>query len=80
MKNLKNIKHIKKIKELQKEVVNKESKKENTDLIEKELDELFYKLHSNKKYNDYITSSKELNDLITDIQKRFEEEFNNIIN
>ena len=52
--------------------------KDNT--LEEELNILFNKLYSYKEYNDYIDSSKKLNDLITKIQKNFEVEFNDILN
>ena len=52
--------------------------KDNT--LEEELNILFNKLYSYKEYNDYIDSSKKLNDLITKIKNNFEVEFNDILN
>lgn len=71
---------IEKIKELQKEAVNKEVKNEDTDELEIELDNLFNKLNGNKKYKEYLESSKKLNDLITKIQDKFSANFNDILN
>ena len=71
---------IEKIKRLQKEVVNKEIKNEETNELELELEGLFNKLNSNKRYKDYLESSKRLNELITKIQDRFSQSFNEIIN
>lgn len=71
---------IKEIKNLQKIIVNKEVKKYNTNKEEKELTKLFDKLYSFREYKDYIEISKRLNKIITKIQKRFEDEFNNILN
>ncbi len=64
------------IKSLQKSIV---SKKNNNFDDEEKLQELFDLLNSYPLYNEYIKKSKELNILLTKIQKRFEEEFNEIL-
>lgn len=70
---------IDEIKKLQKEAVNKELKKEDTKNIEEELDNLFEELNNKEKYNQYIEASKKLNKLITEIQDRFSDSFNEIL-
>ena len=67
------------IKRLQKKIVHQESKKEDTSENEKKLSELFEKLNSFEEYNNYLISAKKLNNLITDIQKKFEVCFNEIL-
>lgn len=71
---------INKIKEKQKVVINKEYKKISKDKEEFELQNLFKKLNSFDDYNNYITSAKKLNILLTEIKKEFEEYFNSLIN
>ena len=70
---------INNVKKLQKEIVNKTSKKEDTKLLNKELNNLFDKLFSISEYKEYIDNSKKLNELITSIQKNFEKYFNSLI-
>jgi cell fate (sporulation/competence/biofilm development) regulator YlbF (YheA/YmcA/DUF963 family) len=71
------------IKSLIKEITNLQKESErlsNKDLdIENKLEDLFDKLHSYEDYNKYIESSKKLNELISNIQKNFEDYFNNLI-
>ena len=80
---LDNNKEIKKIisqiKEKQKIIINKENSKKDKEKEEFEVSNLFRKLHSFTEYNNYITSAKKLNEIITKIQKRFEEYFNNFV-
>lgn len=64
---------------LQRKTVKKEISKDNTVEEEKELDNLYNKLYGYEEYNEYINNSKELNSLITSIQKRFEEYFNSLV-
>jgi cell fate (sporulation/competence/biofilm development) regulator YlbF (YheA/YmcA/DUF963 family) len=64
------------IKAKQKVIVNKESKKQNIDKEEFELENLFNQLKNNNDYCNYIKYARKLNDIITKIQKRFEEYFN----
>lgn len=71
---------IDEIKKLQKDAVNKEVKNEDTKSIEEKLDELFNELNTKEKYNQYIEASKKLNKLITEIQDRFSDSFNEILN
>ena len=67
---------ITEIKNLQKE----SERLGNKDIdIDNKLEDLFDKLHSYEDYNKYIESSKKLNELITKIQKNFEDYFNNLI-
>lgn len=70
---------IEKIKNMQQEIVHKENKNEDTSLNEKKLSNLFEKLNSFVEYNEYLKSAKNLNKLITKIQKNFEESFNEIL-
>lgn len=60
----------------QKELV---SKLNNDKILEKELDSLYEKLNSYDDYNKYIESSKNLNILLSKVQKNFEEYFNKLI-
>ena len=67
---------ISKIKNLQKE----SERLGNKDIdIDNKLEDLFDKLHSYEDYNKYINASEKLNELITKIQKNFENYFNNLI-
>jgi len=70
---------IDKIVLLQKEIVKKEVLKEDTSKQEKELDTLYNNLYNYDEYTNYINNSKELNILITSVQKRFEEYFNSLV-
>ena len=70
---------INKITSLQKDIVNKKYKKIDVKDNNKELDSLYETLYSIKEYNDYISSSKKLNILITDIQKRFNIYFDSLV-
>ncbi len=67
------------IKNVQKIIINKEDKKENTDKEEIELQSLYKKLNTYDEYINYINSSKILNEVITYIQKEFENYFNQFI-
>ena len=83
LKELENNKEIKelinKITKLQKEVVKLEFNNNDASITEKELDSLFDKLNSYDIYKKYITSSKKLNKMITEIQKKNEKYFNSLI-
>ncbi|MBR3116620.1 MAG: YlbF family regulator [Bacilli bacterium] len=70
---------IKDIVSKQKEITNKEYKKVDTSLLEQELDSLYEELNNIKEYSDYIENSILLNNLITNIQNRFEEYFNSLV-
>lgn len=70
---------IKEIVIKQKEITNKEYKKVDTSLLEEKLDSLYEELNSIKEYSDYIENSILLNNLITNIQNRFEEYFNSLV-
>lgn len=71
---------VSRIKKEQKIAVNNIAKNKNSDLNESELNELFDQLYSYDEYQEYLKISKDLNNLITKIQKRFEKEFNDILN
>ena len=70
---------IKDITILQKEIVKLKSKKIDVSIKEQELDNLYIKLNNNKNYELYIKSSKKLNELITNIQKNFQEFFDSLV-
>lgn len=70
---------INKYTSLQKEVVLLETKNKDTSLKEKELDLLYSELTSIDEYNKYLDSSKKLNELITKIQKNFQEFFDSLV-
>lgn len=82
-KNLDNSEEINKIvsdiKIKQKELINKEAKNINKEKEEFEVKNLFKKLESYEEYNNYVKSAKVLNSLISDIQKRFTDYFNNFV-
>ena len=64
---------------MQKEIVLLESKNNDTSDKEKELDLLYSGLTSIDEYNKYLDSSKKLNELITNIQKNFQEFFDSLV-
>lgn len=70
---------INNIKKIQKEIVKKMSKKEETKSLDNELNSLYEELYNFKEYEEYIDNSKELNILITKIQKNFEKYFNDLV-
>ena len=70
---------INKYTSLQKELVLLESKNEDISDKEKELDLIYSELNSIDDYNKYIESSKKLNNLITKIQKNFQEYFDSLV-
>ena len=70
---------IESIKSTQKIIINKEDKNENTEKEEIELNSLYQKLNTYKEYTNYIEASKKLNEIITYIQKEFEDYFNKFI-
>lgn len=70
---------IEKIKSEQKKLINKEDKNEDTTLEEIKLKSLYSELNNFDDYNTYIENARILNDLITNIQKRFEEYFSSLI-
>lgn len=71
------------IKTIIRDIVSKQkklvSKLNNDKILEKELDSLYEKLNSYDDYNKYIESSKNLNILLSKVQKNFEEYFNKLI-
>jgi len=67
------------IKKVQQTIIRKEDKKEETDKEQIELNTLYNKLDTFDEYKKYIESSKKLNEMITYIQKEFEEYFNKFI-
>lgn len=70
---------IDRIKNTQKALINKEDK--NEDITEEEiiLKSLYTELDSFECYKEYIKNAKILNELITKIQKRFEDYFNKLV-
>lgn len=74
---IKNI--INEIKKKQKIIINKEARNIDKEKEEFEVKNLFKKLESYEEYNNYIKSAKVLNSLISDIQKRFTEYFNEFV-
>lgn len=70
---------IKKIKNIQKEIVNKEAKKINTEKEEAILSILFTNLFEIKEYSEYIDNSRKLNELLSNIQYKFSMELNKIL-
>ena len=70
---------INKYTSFQKELVLLESKNEDISDKEKELDLIYSELNSIDDYNKYIESSKKLNNLITKIQKNFQEYFDSLV-
>ena len=70
---------INNIKKVQQTIIKKEDIKENTDKERIELNTLYKKLDTYEDYNNYIESSKKLNEIITSIQKNFENYFNKFI-
>lgn len=67
------------IKEKQKIIINKEAKNIDKESEEFEVKNLFKKLESYQDYNNYVRSAKVLNNLISDIQKRFESYFSQFV-
>ena len=61
------------------EIINKEAKGIDKEKEEFEVQNLFRKLSLFDEYNEYIENAKILNKIISDIQKRFEEYFNQFI-
>ena len=70
---------INKIKKVQQTIIKKEDKKEDTLKEQIELNTLYQKLDTYDDYKNYIESSKKLNEIITYIQKEFENYFNKFI-
>ena len=67
------------IKRLQQQIIKKEDKKQDTDKEEIELQSLYKKLNTYDDYVKYVESSKKFNEIITYIQKEFENYFNQFI-
>lgn len=67
------------IKRLQQQIIKKEDKGQDTDKEEIELQSLYKELNTYDDYVKYIESSKKFNELITYIQKEFENYFNQFI-
>ena len=70
---------ITKIKKVQQTIIKKEDKSLDTEKEEIELNSLYKKLDTYLDYTNYINSSKKLNEMITYIQKEFENYFNKFI-
>ena len=70
---------INKIKKIQQTIIKKEDKNEDTLKEKIELNTLYQKLDTYDDYKNYIESSKKLNQIITYIQKEFENYFNKFI-
>ena len=70
---------ITKIKRLQQTIIKKEDKNENVEKEKVELNSLYQKLDTYPEYINYINASKALNEMITYIQKEFENYFNKYI-
>ena len=70
---------ITKIKRKQQIIIKKEDKNEDVEKDQIELNTLYKKLDTYNDYKKYIESSKKLNEIITSIQKEFENYFNKFI-
>lgn len=70
---------IKNITSKQKEIVKLEHLNKKDLIKEKELDCLYTKLNQYEEYRKYIKSSKKLNDLISNVQKKFQEYFDSLV-
>ena len=70
---------ITKIKRLQQTIIKKEDKNETVEKEKIELNSLYQKLDTYPEYINYINASKKLNEMITYIQKEFENYFNKYI-
>ncbi len=64
---------------MQKEIVLLENKNKYTLDKEKEIDFIYGELINIEEYNKYLESSKKLNELITNIQKNFQEFFDSLV-
>ena len=67
------------IKKIQQTIIKKEDQNEDTEKEKIELNTLYKKLDTYTDYKNYIESSKRLNEIITCIQKEFENYFNKFI-
>lgn len=72
-------KMIQEIIALQKKIVKLEHYNKDVSSLNKELDSKYSSLYSNKKYIDYIDSSKVLNNLLSNVQNRFNKYFNSLV-
>lgn len=70
---------ISEIKKVQQTIIKKEDINENVEKDQIELNTLYKKLDTYSDYKNYIESSKKLNEMITYIQKEFENYFNKFI-
>lgn len=70
---------IDEIKELQKIIINMQDTKEDTYNEEIRLKVLYANLDNYEEYKKYIESARVLNDMITRIQKKFEDYFNTFV-
>ena len=66
-------------KKVQQTIIKKEDINENVEKDQIELNTLYKKLDTYSDYKNYIESSKKLNEMITYIQKEFENYFNKFI-
>jgi cell fate (sporulation/competence/biofilm development) regulator YmcA (YheA/YmcA/DUF963 family) len=69
---------VRNIKNLQKKIVNENYKGNDTSLLESELEKINTNLNSIPLYQDYIESSKILNDLVTSITSRLQTYLNDL--
>lgn len=77
--NLKIKSVINEIKNMQKNIINKEYKKQDKEIEEFQVQNLFRELNSCSDYNEYIKSARNLNKYITDIKDNFENYFNELL-
>ena len=70
---------IARIKKLQQTIINKEDKQIDSNKEEVELQSLYKELETFSDYIEYKKNARIFNDLITNVQKEFEEYFNSFI-
>lgn len=70
---------INEIKNMQKNIINKEYKKQDKEIEEFQVQNLFRELNSCSDYTEYIKSARNLNKYITDIKDNFENYFNELL-
>lgn len=82
-KNLDNNKEVNKIitdiKKLQQKIIKKEDKNLDAEIEKIELESLYKELETYNDYIEYKKNARIFNDLITNIQKKFEEYFNSFL-
>lgn len=67
------------IKKVQQKIIKKEDKNEETEKEKIELESLYKKLETFNDYIEYKKNARIFNDIITNIQKKFEDYFNKFI-